>query len=48
MLSFLSLIAYNRRRYPNSYDFAIDGAVPDVFGAESGGKLFLQFLCRTP
>jgi hypothetical protein len=32
-LSFLRLIAYNRRRSPNSYDYAFDGAVPEVFGA---------------
>jgi len=37
MLSFLSLIAYNQLRSPNSYDSAIDGAVPEVFGAELAG-----------
>jgi hypothetical protein len=37
MLSFPSLIAYNRRRSTNSYDSAIDGAVPEVFGAELAG-----------
>jgi len=44
MLSFLSLIAYNRRCSPNSYDSAIDGAVSEVFGAESAGEQFLQLL----
>ena len=44
MLSFPSLVAYNRRRSSNSYDFAIDGAVPEVFGAESAGEQFLQLL----
>jgi hypothetical protein len=37
MLFFPSLIAYNRRRSPKSYDSAIDGAVPEVFGAELAG-----------
>jgi hypothetical protein len=37
MLSFLSLIAYNRQRSPYSYDSAIDDAVPEVFGAELAG-----------
>jgi hypothetical protein len=44
MLSFPSLIAYIRRRSPNSYDFAIDGAVPEVFGAKSARERLLQFL----
>jgi len=38
------VIAYNRNRSPNSYDSAIDGAVPEMLGAESAGESLLQLL----
>jgi hypothetical protein len=44
MLSFPSLIAYNRRRSPNSYDFAINGAVPEVFGSGPRREQVLSIL----
>ena len=44
MLSFPQVIAYNPGRSPNSYDSAIDGAVPEVFGADSRGEQVLSFL----
>ena len=44
MLSFPSLVAYNRRRSSNSYDFAIDGAVPKVFGAKLTGAPVLPLM----
>jgi hypothetical protein len=37
MLSFPQVIAYNWDVLRNSYDSAIDGAVPEVFGAELAG-----------
>jgi hypothetical protein len=44
MRPFPKLVAYNRQRSLNSYDSAIDGAVPEVFGAKSAGEPFLQFM----